>query len=318
MSSITGVADCWKPICQGDGCPMPASAAPAAASASDRERQQRRSDQSLEHQHRRIRSFAIADSRRRPAEPRSVPRRTPRRLAHGTACRRQSVRRAGAAPGRSLRASQTIIPPYSQCASCGMREAAATRCGMRQSRICSDFRASAAQSAAVLDTVDAACTQAARGCRAERRFGHGAPRPNSARPAAGTGRHGCHARDRGVSRLRAAAAGACRLSLAAGGRSGAGRGQVGAWRLADPLRHAARRAGRAMRADPERDRRGPRQCRPHRDRAEDRRPEEPADAGARAARRAAAVRASASRSTMPMSAAPASCAACRTAASPRW
>ena len=47
---------------------------------------------------------------------------------------------------------------------------------------------------------------------------------------------------------------------------------------------------RAMRADPERDGRGPAQCRPDRHRPEDRRPEEPADAGDRAARRAAAVR----------------------------
>ena len=66
------------------------------------------------------------------------------------------------------------------------------------------------------------------------------------------------------------------------------------------------------------DRGRPRQCRPDRDRAQDRRPEEPADAGGGAARRAAAVRASGSRSTRPTSAAPASCAACPMAASPRW
>src|SRR6187431_1850140 len=26
MLSITGVADCWKPSCQGEGCPLPARA----------------------------------------------------------------------------------------------------------------------------------------------------------------------------------------------------------------------------------------------------------------------------------------------------
>ena len=44
MLSMTGVAACWKPICQGDGCPKPARAAPpprspgiiAAASAANR------------------------------------------------------------------------------------------------------------------------------------------------------------------------------------------------------------------------------------------------------------------------------------------
>ena len=73
--------------------------------------------------------------------------------------------------------------------------------------------------------------------------------------------------------------------------AGAGHGEIGSRRLAGPLRHPAGRAGRAMRPDPERDRRGPPECRPDRHRAEDRRPEEPADARARAARRAAAVRA---------------------------
>ena len=32
MLSITGVADCWKPSCQGEGCPSPAKATPAPAS----------------------------------------------------------------------------------------------------------------------------------------------------------------------------------------------------------------------------------------------------------------------------------------------
>ena len=61
------------------------------------------------------------------------------------------------------------------------------------------------------------------------------------------------------------------------------RGALGPWRLADPLRHPAGRPGRAMRPDPERGSRGPLQRRPHRDRAEDRRPEEQADAGGGAA-----------------------------------
>ena len=55
MLSITGVADCWKPSCQGDGCPSPAQAAPAPPGvATHRHRQ---CGQPLEHQHRRRRSF---------------------------------------------------------------------------------------------------------------------------------------------------------------------------------------------------------------------------------------------------------------------
>ncbi len=120
----------------------------------------------------------------------------------------------------------------------------------------------------------------------------------------------------GMARAAGARRSACGPRHRTSGRPG--RGQVGAQGLADPLRYAARRQVRAMRPDPERDRRGPRQCRPDGHRAQDRRPEEPADAGGGAARRAAAVRAWGSRSTMPISAAPASCAACPTAASPRW
>ena len=71
----------------------------------------------------------------------------------------------------------------------------------------------------------------------------------------------------------------------------AGRGQVGPRRLADPLRNPARRARRAMRAVPERHRRGSRQRRPDGAGAQDRRSEIPPDAYSGAARRAAAGRA---------------------------
>ena len=60
------------------------------------------------------------------------------------------------------------------------------------------------------------------------------------------------------------------LPATLGSGAGARRGPLGAWRLAGPLRHPARRPGRAMRADPERGRRGPLRCRAERDHARDR------------------------------------------------
>src|SRR5437016_12692990 len=69
----------------------------------------------------------------------------------------------------------------------------------------------------------------------------------------------------------------CRLpAWPDGGGPRARRGTLGPWRLADPLRYPAGRAGRAMRPDPERGSRRPLQRRSHRDRAENRRPEEQA------------------------------------------
>ena len=56
-------------------------------------------------------------------------------------------------------------------------------------------------------------------------------------------------------------------------------GALGPQRLADPLRHAARRPGRAMRADPKRHRGGSAQYRADRDHPEDRRQEEPGSCG---------------------------------------
>ena len=53
MLSMIGVADCWKLICQGDGCPSPA----IAASRGQRGRSDRRRDQECLHPHRRHRSF---------------------------------------------------------------------------------------------------------------------------------------------------------------------------------------------------------------------------------------------------------------------
>src|SRR5262249_39321474 len=72
-------------------------------------------------------------------------------------------------------------------------------------------------------------------------------------------------------------------------RRRAGGGQVSPQRLASPLRHTTRRPGRAVRTDPKRHRGGSRQRRPHRNRAQDCRSEEPPHARSRARRRVASI-----------------------------
>ena len=92
---------------------------------------------------------------------------------------------------------------------------------------------------------------------------------------------------------------------------------VGAWRLADPLRHPARRPGRAMRPDPERHGGGSAQYRPDRDHPEDRRQEKSRIMRVIAPPGVLLPSGLGLKVDNAESAGPASCAACRTAASPR-
>ena len=221
---------------------------------------------------------------------------------------------------------QTTIPAASQCTSsaCHVRHAIRGCAGSPETRASSPYLGHNAL------FYESLTRQSDHGPRIGRRDGRvGVIRHSvcSGGAASGSSRRPWVHRSPGhftAPQLQAAAAGcgdlrSAALSPAADQRAPrAGRRPLGAQRLAGPLRHPAGRPGRAMRADPERDRRRPRQCRPHRDRAQDRRPEEPADAGGRARWACCCPPGSGSRSTRPTSAAPASSAACPTAASPRW
>ena len=111
IRSITGVADCWKPSCQGEGCPIPASAIPppAAMATTSTANAINRLNTSI---------VGLAPSNEALRRP---PHRTPPAGAAATAAL-SAASAGGAAPRRArggnlrgILASQTIIPAPSQC-----------------------------------------------------------------------------------------------------------------------------------------------------------------------------------------------------------